>query len=130
MIGKLRNLGKHSQEMLAVAGIETEGQLCCRLRYACADLPYFTIYLEMESLRKYAGRKITIPAVAHDKHDGGVLDLTRNAQRHGQRAAGRNATENAPFVRQATGHFFRILLADVLQLVHALRLKNSVAGSL
>jgi DNA transformation protein len=27
MIGKLRNLGKHSQEMLAVAGIETEGQL-------------------------------------------------------------------------------------------------------
>jgi DNA transformation protein len=27
MIGKLRNLGKHSQAMLAVAGIETEGQL-------------------------------------------------------------------------------------------------------
>jgi len=27
MIGKLRNLGKHSQEMLAVAGIKTEGQL-------------------------------------------------------------------------------------------------------
>ncbi|MEW6314401.1 MAG: TfoX/Sxy family protein [Pseudomonadota bacterium] len=27
MIGKLRNLGKHSQEMLAAAGIKTEGQL-------------------------------------------------------------------------------------------------------
>ena len=27
MIGKFRNLGKHSQEMLALAGIKTEGQL-------------------------------------------------------------------------------------------------------
>src|SRR5512146_688603 len=51
--------------------------------------------------REYSGRKITVAAIAHDEHDGGILYLFGNAQRHRQRAAGRDAAEDALFARQA-----------------------------